>query len=45
MRALLISVAIGAVLAIAAGLGTGVLVSGVANGQATNTTIYNYGQR
>jgi hypothetical protein len=45
MRALLISVAIGAVLAVAAGLGTGVIVSGVANGSPSNTTIYNYGQR
>jgi hypothetical protein len=45
MRALLISIAIGAVLAVGAGLGTGAIVVGVANGQPANTTIYNYGQR
>lgn len=45
MRALLISVAVGVVLAVAAGLGAGVVVSGVANGQPANTTLYNYGQR
>lgn len=45
MRALLISVAIGAVLALAAGLGSGALISGIANGQPANTTLYNYGQR
>ena len=45
MRALLISVAIGAVLAVALGLGGGALVAGVANGTSTNSTIYNYGQR
>lgn len=45
MRALLISVAIGVVLAVAAGLGAGAIVSGVANGQPANTTLYNYGQR
>jgi hypothetical protein len=45
MRALLISVAVGAVLAVAAGLGAGAVVSGVANGQPANSTLYNYGQR
>lgn len=45
MRALLISVAIGAVLAVAAGLGGGALVASAANGQPTNTSLYNYGQR
>ena len=45
MRALLISLAIGVVLAVAAGVGGGVLIAGVANGQPANTTLYNYGQR
>jgi hypothetical protein len=45
MRALLISVAIAAVLAVGAGLGGGVLVSSIANGQSTNQSIYNYGTR
>jgi hypothetical protein len=45
MRALLISVAIGAVLAVAAGLGGGALVASAANGQPANSTLYNYGQR
>jgi hypothetical protein len=45
MRALIISLAVGAVLAVAAGFGAGAIVSGVANGQPANTTLYNYGQR
>jgi len=45
MRALLISVIIGVVLAVAAGLGGGALVAGVANGQPSNNSLYNYGQR
>lgn len=45
MRALFISMAIGAVLAVGAGLGAGAVVAGVANGQPANTTLYNYGQR
>jgi hypothetical protein len=45
MRALIISVAVGVVLAVAAGFGAGAIVSGVANGQPANTSLYNYGQR
>jgi hypothetical protein len=45
MRALLISIAVGAVLAVGAGFGTSAIVSGVANGSPANSTIYNYGQR
>jgi len=45
MRALLLAVAIGAVLAIGAGLGTGAILSGVANGKPVNAQLYNYGQR
>jgi hypothetical protein len=45
MRALLIAVAIGAILAVGAGFGTGALVSGVANGKPANAQLYNYGQR
>jgi hypothetical protein len=45
MRALLVAVAIGAVVAVGAGLGTGALLSGVANGKPANTQLYNYGQR
>jgi hypothetical protein len=45
MRALLISVAVAAVLAVAAGLGGGALISSIANGQPSGTTLYNYGQR
>jgi hypothetical protein len=45
MRALLVAVAIGAVLAVGAGLGAGSLLSGVANGKPANTQLYNYGQR
>lgn len=45
MRALLVAVAVGAVLALGAGLGTGALLSGVANGKPVNTQLYNYGQR
>jgi hypothetical protein len=45
MRALLISVAVAAVLAVAAGLGGGALVASIANGQPANTSLYNYGQR
>jgi hypothetical protein len=45
MRALLISVAIAAVLAVAAGVGGGALVASIANGQSSNASLYNYGQR
>jgi hypothetical protein len=45
MRALLISMAVGAVLAVGAGFGTGAIVAGVSNGQPANSSIYNYGQR
>jgi hypothetical protein len=45
MRALLISVAIAVVLAVAAGLGGGALVSSIANGQPSNQSLYNYGTR
>jgi hypothetical protein len=45
MRALLIAVAIGAVLAAGAGLGAGAVLSGVANGKPVNSQLYNYGQR
>jgi hypothetical protein len=45
MRALLLAVAIGAVLAVGAGLGAGAVLSGVANGKPVNAQLYNYGQR
>jgi hypothetical protein len=45
MRALLISVAIAAVLAVAAGLGGGALVASISSGQPSNQSIYNYGTR
>jgi hypothetical protein len=45
MRALLVAVALGAVLAVGAGLGAGAILSGVANGKPANTQLYNYGQR
>ena len=45
MRALLIAVTVGAVLAVGAGLGTGALLAGVANGKPANAQLYNYGQR
>ncbi len=45
MRALLIAIAIGVVLAVGAGLGTGALLQGVANGKPANTQLYNYGTR
>jgi hypothetical protein len=45
MRALLIAVVVGAVLAVGAGLGTGALLVGVANGKPANSQLYNYGQR
>jgi|HubBroStandDraft_4_1064222.scaffolds.fasta_scaffold429571_2 hypothetical protein len=45
MKALLISVAVAAVLAVGAGLGGGALVASIANGQNSNQTLYNYGQR
>ena len=45
MRALFISLVVGAVLAVGAGLGAGAVVSGIANGQPVNSTLYNYGQR
>lgn len=45
MRALLIAVVVGAVLAAGAGLGAGALLSGVANGKPANSQLYNYGQR
>lgn len=45
MRALLIAVVIGAVLAVGFGYAAGVVLSGVANGKPVNTSLYNYGQR
>jgi hypothetical protein len=45
MRALLLAVAIGAVLAVGAGVGAGAVLSGVANGKPVNAQFYNYGQR
>lgn len=45
MRALLIAVVVGVVLAVGAGLGTGALLAGVANGKPANSPLYNYGQR
>jgi hypothetical protein len=45
MRALIISVAVGAVLGVAAGFGAGAIAAGIDNGQPANTTLYNYGQR
>jgi hypothetical protein len=45
MRALLLAVAIGAVLAVGAGLGAGAILAGVANGKPVNAQLYNYGQR
>jgi hypothetical protein len=45
MRALLVAVVVGVVLAVGAGLGTGALLSGVANGKPVNAQLYNYGQR
>jgi hypothetical protein len=45
MRALLIAVAVGVILAAGAGLGAGELLAGVANGQPANSQLYNYGQR
>ena len=45
MRGLLVSIAVGAVLAVAAGLGTGSILSGLSNGKPANTELYNYGQR
>jgi len=45
MRALLIAVAIGLVLAVGAGLGSGAILSGVSNGKPVNAQLFNYGQR
>jgi hypothetical protein len=45
MRALLLAVAIGAILAVGAGFGAGSILSGVANGKPVNAQLYNYGQR
>lgn len=45
MRALLVAVVVGAVLAVGAGFGTGAVLSGVSNGKPANTQLYNYGQR
>jgi hypothetical protein len=45
MRALLIAVAIGVVLAVGAGFGATAVVSGVANGSPTHASLYNYGSR
>ena len=45
MRALLLAVAIGALLAVGAGLGTGALLAGFANGKPVNAQLYNYGER
>jgi hypothetical protein len=45
MKALLVAVALGVVLAVGAGFATGALLTGVANGKPANTQLYNYGQR
>jgi hypothetical protein len=45
MRALLIAVAIGAVLAVGAGYAAGAVLSGAANGKPVNSQLFNYGQR
>ncbi len=45
MRALLIAVAIGVVLAVGAAFGTTAVLAGVANGSATHASLYNYGSR
>ena len=45
MRAVLIAILIGAVLAVGAGLGIGQVVSGLSNGRPVNAQLYNYGQR
>lgn len=45
MRALLLAAAIGAVLAVGAGLGTGALLAGYSDGKPVNAQLYNYGQR
>jgi hypothetical protein len=45
MRALLIAVAIGVVLAVGAGLGATAVLAGVANGSPSHATLYNYGSR
>jgi hypothetical protein len=45
MRAVLLAILIGAVLAVGAGLGIGRVVSGIDNGKPVNAQLYNYGQR
>jgi len=45
MRALLIAVAIGAVLAVGVGFAAGAVLSGVSNGKPVNAQLFNYGQR
>jgi hypothetical protein len=45
MRAMLIAIVIGALLAVGAALGTGALLAGVANGKPANASLYNYGTR
>jgi hypothetical protein len=45
MRALLMAILIGVVLAVGAALGVGVVVSGADNGKPVNAQLYNYGQR
>ncbi len=45
MRALVMAILIGAVLAVGAGLGAGAVVSGIDNGKPVNAQLYNYGQR
>ena len=45
MRALLIAILIGAVLAVGAGLGAVAVLSGITNGKPVNAPLYNYGQR
>jgi hypothetical protein len=45
MRAVLIAILIGAVLAVGAGLGIGQVVAGIGNGKPVNAQLYNYGQR
>jgi hypothetical protein len=45
MRGLLISIAVGVVLAVGVGLGAGAILTGVANGKPVNAQLYNYGQR
>jgi len=45
MRALLIAVVIGAVLAVGVGFAAGAVLSGVSNGKPVNTQLFNSRQR